>query len=171
VALSALSAPEAREHARRWFLPRRQGQRIGQVAQVVLAGNEVAGGAKALDRATVWQWGKDGDGAAPVGDFDRLAGLDPPQQFARSLPEFAYSYGGVEAAVHASGLPGSGLAAALDRRCRTGASTMPGLHPLGALAEANGYAYEPRHPIGEALDQYTGVGTGELNRLPVRRAG
>jgi hypothetical protein len=87
--LSALIAPEAREHARRWFLPRRQGQRIGQVVQVVLAGDEVAGGAEALDRATVRQWGKDGDRATPIGDFDRLAGLDPPQQLTRSLSEFA----------------------------------------------------------------------------------
>jgi hypothetical protein len=66
-------APEAREHARRWFLPWRQGQRIGQVAQIVLAGDEVAGGAEALDRATVRQGGKDGDRATPIGDPDRGA--------------------------------------------------------------------------------------------------
>jgi hypothetical protein len=35
-----------------------------------------------------------------------------------------------------------------------------------STAEADGYAYEPRHPIGEALDHCTGVGTGEL-REPV----
>jgi hypothetical protein len=92
VALSALIAPEAREHARRWFLPWRQGQRIRQVVQVVLAGDEVASGAEALDRATARQWGEDGDRAAPVGDLDRLAGLDPPQQLTRSLPELAHSH-------------------------------------------------------------------------------
>ena len=37
------------------------------------------------------------------------------------------------------------------------------------MAEADGYAYEPRHPIGEPLDHYTGVGTGELRTLPVPR--
>jgi hypothetical protein len=47
--------------------------------------------AEALDRATVRQWGQDGDRAAAIGDFDRLAGLDPPQQLARSLPAFAHS--------------------------------------------------------------------------------
>jgi hypothetical protein len=48
-----------------------------------------------------------------------------------------------------------------------------GLHqPLSSyevrfpVEEADGYAYEPRHPIGEPMDQYTGVGTGEL-REPV----
>jgi hypothetical protein len=45
----------------------------------VLAGDEVAGGAEALDWAAVRQWGKDGNWAASICDFDRLAGLDPPQ--------------------------------------------------------------------------------------------
>jgi hypothetical protein len=39
----------------------------------MLAGDQVAGGAEALDRAAVRQWRKDGDRAAPVGDLDRLA--------------------------------------------------------------------------------------------------
>jgi hypothetical protein len=76
--LLALIAPEACEHARRRFLARSQGQRVGQVVQVVLAWEEVAGGAQALDRAAVRQWGEDGDRAASVGDLDRLAGLDTP---------------------------------------------------------------------------------------------
>jgi hypothetical protein len=64
----------------------------------VLAGDEVPGGAEALDRATVRQWGQDGDRAAAIGDLDRLAGLDPQQQLARCLrlrtpsAEFLHSY-------------------------------------------------------------------------------
>jgi hypothetical protein len=92
VALLALIASEACEHARRRFLARSQGQRVGQVVQVVLAGDEVAGGAEALDGAAVRQWGKDGDRAASVGDLDRLAGLDTPQQLARPLPELTHAY-------------------------------------------------------------------------------
>jgi hypothetical protein len=119
--LSALIAPEAREHARRWFLPGRQGQWIGQVVQVVLTGDEVASGAEALDRATVRQWGEDGDRAPPIGDLDRLAGLHPPQQLARSLPELAHS--------HRSHV----LVIAHYRwSCRGGR------RPFGALAEADG---------------------------------
>jgi hypothetical protein len=92
VALLALITSEACEHARRRFLARSQGQRVGQVVQVVLAGDEVAGGAEALDGAAVRQWGKDGDRAAAVGDLDRLAGLDTPQQLASPLPELTYAY-------------------------------------------------------------------------------
>jgi hypothetical protein len=51
--LLALIASEACQHVRGWFLARSQGQRVGQAVQVVLAGDEVAGGAEALDRATV----------------------------------------------------------------------------------------------------------------------
>jgi hypothetical protein len=58
----------------------------------VLAGDQVAGGAEALDRAAVRKWGEHGDWAAPVCDLDRLAGLDTPQELARPLPEFTYSY-------------------------------------------------------------------------------
>ena len=29
-------------------------------------------------------------------------------------------------------------------------------------AEADGDAYEPRHPVAEALGHHTGMGTGEL---------
>ena len=92
MALSALIAPEACEHARRRLLASSQGQRLGQVVQVVLAGDEVADGGEALDRAAVRQGGEDGDRAAAVGDLDGLAGLDTPQQLARSLPEFTHPY-------------------------------------------------------------------------------
>jgi hypothetical protein len=78
--LLALITSEAREHARRRFLAWSQRQWLGQVVQVVLAGDQVAGGAEALDRAAVRQWGEHGDWAAPVCDLDRLAGLDTPQE-------------------------------------------------------------------------------------------
>lgn len=32
-------------------------------------------------------------------------------------------------------------------------------------AEADGYAYDPRNPVGKSLGHHTGVGTGELRRL------
>jgi hypothetical protein len=50
-------------------------------------GNEDASGAEAFDQAAVREWGKHGDRAASVGDLDRLAGLDTPQQLARPRPE------------------------------------------------------------------------------------
>jgi hypothetical protein len=93
VALLALIASEVRQHARWRLLAWAQGQWLGQVVQVVLAGDQVAGGDEALDRAAVRQWSEHGDWAAPVGDLDRLAGLDPPQQLARPLPKLTHSYG------------------------------------------------------------------------------
>ena len=30
------------------------------------------------------------------------------------------------------------------------------------FAEADGYAYEPRHPVGKSLGHHAGAGTGEL---------
>jgi hypothetical protein len=113
VALLALIASEAREDTRRRLLAWAQGQWLGQVVQVVLAVDQVAGGAEALDRAAVRQWCEHCDGAAPVGDLDRLTGLNTPQQLARPLPEFTHSYchhvlvvahghGSVEVAVGAS---------------------------------------------------------------------
>ena len=91
MALLALITSEACEHARRRFLARSQGQRVGHVVQVVPAGDEVARGDEALDRVAVRQWGKHGDRAASVGDLDRLAGFDTPQQLARPLPELPHS--------------------------------------------------------------------------------
>jgi hypothetical protein len=35
------------------------------------------------------------------------------------------------------------------------------------VAEADGYAYEPRHPVADPLDHHTGLGTGELRTAPV----
>jgi hypothetical protein len=93
VALSALMVSEACMDARWRLLAGSQGQRVGQVVQVVLAGDQIAGGAEALDRAPVRQRGKHGDGAASVGDLDRLAGLDTPQQLARPLPELTHTHG------------------------------------------------------------------------------
>jgi hypothetical protein len=94
----------------------------------VLAGDEVAGGAEALDGAAVRQWGKDGDRAASVGDLDRLAGLDTPQQLARPLPELTYAYSN-HVLVVAHGFPSVEIAwshpqvveqslRALQRQCR-----------------------------------------------------
>jgi hypothetical protein len=116
VALLALIAAEAREHARRRFLARSQGQWVGQVVQVVPAGDEVARGAEALDRARVRQWGKHGDRAAAIGDLDRLAGLDTPQQLARPLPELTHAYRS-HVLVVAHRYPSVELAVAASCRC------------------------------------------------------
>jgi len=37
------------------------------------------------------------------------------------------------------------------------------------FAEADRYAYEPRHPVAEPLGHHTGVGTGELRPIRVGR--
>ena len=90
MARSALIAPETFEHAGRRFLARRQWQRVGQVVQVVLARDEIAGHLETIDRSTVRQRGEDGDRAAPVGDLDGLSALDQAEQLACPLPEFTH---------------------------------------------------------------------------------
>jgi hypothetical protein len=37
------------------------------------------------------------------------------------------------------------------------------------VAEADGDAYEPRHPVAEPLGHHTGMGTGELRPMRVGR--
>ena len=78
------------------------------------------------------QWGEHGDWAAPVGDLDRLAGLDTPQQLTRPLPEFTHSYcRHVLVVAHGDSLVEGAVGASAD-----GAGvTPPGVAPPPPVAE------------------------------------
>jgi hypothetical protein len=77
--------------ARSVLITRLEVERLGEVTHVSTREDEVAGCQELLDRAAFGQGGDDRDRPTSIRDLDRLARLDAPQQFARPLPEFAYS--------------------------------------------------------------------------------
>src|SRR5439155_6393524 len=76
VALSALIAAEAREHARRQLLAGRERQRIGQIIEVVPAGDEIAHCPEPLDWTLIRQRCENRYRAAPIRHLDGLSGFD-----------------------------------------------------------------------------------------------
>src|SRR5207244_3100058 len=59
------------------------------VVEVAARRLDFASRAHPLERTSLWQWRQEGNGPTPVSDLDRLAALDSPEQFARSLSKLS----------------------------------------------------------------------------------
>ena len=87
--LSAFIPPQPREYRRGALSPWREHERIGQVVEVGRCRLDQARCAKPVERPTCRAWRENRDRTATVGDFDRLASLDPAEQLAGALPELS----------------------------------------------------------------------------------